>query len=144
MMKRMRKILAAVAVAAVGCSSGMIASANPAYDRDYRFTIVSAGVGYNSPSVPKLAGTTCAWVYQHDIGGPDVTLETGTNFIVIRKDNGIQISAPVGLCKGNSKFANYYVGGISYAPYAGDVILRANSGRGNYTITGTWNPNITR
>ena len=132
-----RKILAFVTAAAVMCSSGMVVSADPAYDTDYRITIEVLGKPYvSTPTIYKMAGKTRAWIMQYSISGkPDNTI---TN-IFFFFSQGAKLTGDQSIVKGSNIFPGYG----SNAGYQGGTRLQANGTyTAGYTITGTWNPNI--
>ena len=132
-----RKILAFVTAAAVMCSSGMVVSADPAYDTDYRITIEVLGKPYvSTPTIYKMAGKTRAWIMQYSISGkPDNTI---TN-IFVSTPQGVKLTGDQSIVKDSNIFPGYG----SNAGYQGGTRLQANGTyTAGYTITGTWNPNI--
>ena len=132
-----RKILAFVTAAAVMCSSGMVVSADPAYDTDYRITIEVLGKPYvSTPTIYKMAGKTRAWIMQYSISGKPAN--TITN-IFVSTPQGAKLTGDQSIVKDSNIFPGYG----SNAGYQGGTRLQANGTyTAGYTITGTWNPNI--
>lgn len=137
-----KRILAAVVATAMLCCSGMMVSANPLYDTDYRFSLKGLGTAVLSdPAVAKLSGTKRAWIMQYSISGAPAN--TITNVIVIKDPGGQGISPDTPMTKGTSIFREYNRNGQNYSSYSGATRLIANPVYStNYVITGTWNPNI--
>lgn len=73
-----KRILATIMAATMLCSSAIMASANPAYDRDYRFDLGALGTAVNSPVEYKIGGKTRVWFMQYSVSGVPSNTITGT------------------------------------------------------------------
>ena len=107
----------------------------------FKFVIRTTTEGYNDEmgAQNKIAGYPYASVIVHHVtaAGQNVTGRR-TNFIVITKNTGRQISDNVIIQDCNGGILTY-----NDVAYNGNVYLRANTGgtHPHYTVQGSWNPN---